>query len=187
MKRGSCQPLHGVSFTSYVAGVPTLTVTSTDPILHVLAPVCLAAAAGTAVVIDCDPNSGWPFSVGSLSDLVADGPTARDLHPTTTGVALLGGPIADGAELDPLLEALQSTWPAVIIRAEATTSSAVRVEPALPWRPATDVTVGTGIGHAPAGGIPAPPIRLVRRVMRGHIDPRWRWIRHWRPVWELAR
>lgn len=149
-----------------------------------VAPVSLAAAAGTALVIDRDPASGWPFPVGSLSDLAGSGPSADDLHPSTSGIALLGGPVADAPEVDELVAALGESWPAVVIRSPRHAAAVVRVDPALPWRSPPDIAVDVGFGHTSGAAIPSPPTRLLRRLLRGQIDPRWRWFRHWRPIWE---
>lgn len=167
--------------------MPVITVASSDPILHVVAPLSLAAAMGTALVVDCDAGSGWPFPVGSLGDLAVAGPTADDLHPARAGIAVLGGSASSGHQLNELLAALRESWPAVVIRAQLDEVDVIRVDPALPWRSPGHVTVDVGFGRTSQASIPRPPSRLLRRLLAGQVDPRWRWFRHWRPVWEATR
>lgn len=164
-----------------------ISVASSDPVLHVLAPIALAAAAGTALIVDRDSDAGWPFPLGGLEQLALGGPTQADLQPSRTGVALVGGPAEDEVAVASLVEALEDGWPAIVLRVARSCPSAVTIEPALPWLEAADVVVGTGFGDRNSGLIPAPPGRLVRRAMSGVVEPRCRWYRHWRPVWELAR
>lgn len=167
---------------SYVAGVPLLSVMSHDPLLHVVAPLALAASVRTALVIDRCPEHGWPMPVGSLQDLVTMGPTAGELRPSQAGVAVVGGPVEQSTATDSLIEALVQSWPAVVIRRPPGDPDAVAVEPALPWRSGADIVVATRVAR-PAGALPAPPGRIIRAITAGRIDTRWRWFRHWREVW----
>lgn len=181
MFRSGCQGLHRSRLVSYVLSVSVFEVASSDRLLAVLAPLALAASRGTALIVDRWPDAGWPFAVGDLGQLAADGPTAEQLEPRRTGVAILGGP-ADDARVDRLLDALAGHWPAVVVRADPwTTGSAVSVEPALPWGTTGDVSVSTALA---SGVIPKPSQRLIRHILRGRLDDRWRWFQHWRPLWE---
>lgn len=56
-----------------------------DLVLHHLAPIGLAAAAGTALVVDLDlDRPSYPGRL-TLSDLLTDGPRRADLVPTRRG------------------------------------------------------------------------------------------------------
>ncbi len=160
----------------------SLAVSSFDPVLHVLAPVSLAAVHELALIIDLDSASGWPFPVGSLEDLVRGGPTADDLKPSRRGLAILGGPVSDPQQVEAVLDTLIAAWPAVVVRRGTAEPVDVAIAPALPWLPAGAVTVATGLS-AGQGSIPRPPRWLVRKVVGGSIDGRWRWFRHWHRVW----
>lgn len=182
MDRGRCQDLHGGPCVAYVAAVTVIEVTSADPVLAILAPIALAAARGTALVVDRWPGAGWPFPTGSLSELAESGPTADQLRPGRPGIAVLGGS-AERSAVDELISTLSSGWPALVVRSAPTDPNAVTVGPALPWGPRADVTVGTAWDR---GSVPRPSGRLVRRLLAGQVDVRWRWFRHWSPLWEMS-
>ena len=60
-----------------------------DPVLHALAPLGLAAARGTALVMDLDEEvPSYPGST-SLANLVVSHPRRDDLRPVRSGVAVL--------------------------------------------------------------------------------------------------
>ena len=63
--------------------------TAFDGLLSATAPLGLAAAAGTALVVDLDPDGPAYPGRASLADLVADGPRRADLVPSRDGVAVL--------------------------------------------------------------------------------------------------
>ena len=78
--------------------------------------LALAAAAGTALVVDLDPQGPAYPGNADLAELVAEGPTRRDLEPERSGVAVLrngGVPEEEAAEV---LNALAARWPAVVFR-----------------------------------------------------------------------
>ena len=63
--------------------------TPEDGLLGALAPLGLALAAGTALVVDLDPLGPHYPGSASLADLVAEGPRKADLSPARRGVAVL--------------------------------------------------------------------------------------------------
>jgi hypothetical protein len=66
--------------------VPALAVWSPeDGILGAVAPLALAAAAGTALVVDLDPGGPRYPGAATLAGLVADGPRRSDLEPDAKG------------------------------------------------------------------------------------------------------
>jgi len=169
-----------------------------DGTLGVVAPLALAAAAGTALVVDLDPEGPrYPGDV-SLHDLVTEGPRRCDVEVARRGVAVLrnGGITAgDAAEV---LTALEHAWPAIVYRLpahpEPQREHVVPVRPLLPggvlarWsRPAVYQQVGWRLA-APGPGpvLPMPRRDSVRRLLDGMLPVADRWVRGWRRVWELA-
>ena len=64
--------------------------TPEDGVLGAVAPLAMAAAAGTALVVDLDPHGpAYPGAVG-LAGLVSEGPTRLDLEPALAGDAADG-------------------------------------------------------------------------------------------------
>lgn len=170
--------------------------TNHDGLLSAIAPLGLGAAAGTALVVDTDPDGpAYPGSA-SLATMLAEGPRRADLTPARAGLAVLRSGGASLAEAGDLLGALASGWPAVVVRVPArqpVDGPVVPVAPALPGalaeRPAArHVVQATGLAPAPRDGIvlPRPSGRLVRDLLSGVVRPRDRWIRAWRPVWEVV-
>jgi len=93
--------------------------TPEDGVLGAVAPLGLAAARGTALVVDLDP--GGPRYPGemTLARLVAEGPRRRDLEPAHRGVAVLGnGGISAEAAIE-VVAALVASWPDVVLRVPA--------------------------------------------------------------------
>lgn len=167
-----------------------------DGALGTVAPLALAAAAGTALVIDVDPDGPIYPGSGSLADLVDDGPRLSDLRPLTSGVAVLrnGGITLDDAR--EVIEALRKSWPNLVLRAPASgplqSLPTVPVVPLLPGvtRRVEPVAVYQQIGwHEQAPGpaltLPTPSRGAVRALLEGHMPWRSRWIDAWRAVWEL--
>ena len=86
--------------------------TPEDGLLGALAPLGLALAAGTALVVDLDPLGPHYPGTTSLADLVAEGPRQADLKPAHRGVAVLrNGGVAPAAAAEvvaaPTAEALR--------------------------------------------------------------------------------
>ena len=108
-----------------------------DEVLGAVAPLALAVAAGTALVVDLDPNGPRYRGDMTLADLVTDGPTRADLSPSRRGVAVIrnGGVEPDAAE--DVLRALLDGWPAVVIRLpsdHAGGDGAIPIVPLVPGR-----------------------------------------------------
>ena len=90
--------------------------TPEDGVLGAVAPLAMAAAAGTALVVDLDPHGpAYPGAVG-LAGLVAEGPTRRDLEPARRGVAVLHNGGVEPEDAAEVLAALVAGWPAVVFR-----------------------------------------------------------------------
>ena len=168
-----------------------------DGVLGAIAPLALGAAAGTALVVDLDPE-GPPYpGAGSLAQLVADGPRRVDLHPERSGIAVLrngGVSLADAAEI---VTALVESWPRVVFRLPATGGEGdwptVPVVPLLPGgmtepvvRPAVYQQMGWHLSApGPAMTLPTPARAAVAALLEGRLPARSAWIRRWRRVWEL--
>jgi hypothetical protein len=173
--------------------------TPEDGLLGALAPLGLAAAAGTALVIDLDPQGPRYPGPRSLADLVADGPRRADLEPDGSGVAVLrNGGVAAG-EAAAVVKAMIDRWPRVVLR--------LPPRPAAPRRGVPTVTVrllvpgglfSAGMRPAvyqatphpmqlPGPGIrlPVPSRRTTAALLTGRMPAAGdRWVRSWRRVWE---
>jgi hypothetical protein len=172
--------------------------THQDGVLSALAPLGLAASVQTALMVDLDP-SGPPYPGDtSLARLVADGPTSRDLQPSRTGLAVLRNGGVAYTEAEQVVDALGQGWPHVVLRLASSNQArlfvpVVPVIPlfpgllAIPWKqPAVFQDTGFRITPAAPGPVlPRPSRRTVAALLNGRIDPRSRWIRAWRDVWEL--
>ena len=87
-----------------------------DPVLHALAPLGLAAARGTALVVDLDREAPSYPGAASLAALVVSQPRLDDLRPRRSGVAVLPNGSVDPVEAVEVVDALVSGWPAVVFR-----------------------------------------------------------------------
>ncbi len=178
--------------------MPALAVWSPeDGVLGAVAPLGLAAAAGTALVVDLDP-SGPPYpGPGSLADLVADGPTRRDLSPARSGVAVLANGGVGPDEAAEVLDALIAGWPAVVMRLPPTHDG----EGGVPVVPLVPGNLQAGYGpravyqragwrvEAPEGALvlPRPRRSTIHGLLNGTAPwPGDRWVRSWRPLWERS-
>lgn len=165
-----------------------------DGLLACVAPLGLAASVETALVIDMDPQGPAYPGPASLADLVERGPRLADLQPQRSGLAVLrNGGISEGHE--EVVEALCAGWPHVVLRQprSAFAEAEVPVIPALsgPLSHSFDqphVAQRTGLGQASENAIVTLP-RLSRSnlagLLSGTIRPRSRWVRAWKPVWEM--
>jgi hypothetical protein len=167
-----------------------------DLFLGVVGPLGAAAAGGTALLVDLDPNGPRYGGPHSLSDLVARGPTRRELEPTQSGPAVLrnGGIAPEDAE--EVVAALVDRWPRVVLRcAPELEPGAGRIAllPLLP-EPFTPSVVGATIyqqthisRRRPSTGhvLPVPRPGTIKALLAGarprHGD---RWIRSLARVWE---
>ena len=173
---------------------PILGVWSPDPVLSAVAPVGLAAAAGTALIVDLGTTTR--ISARTLADLIADGPKLAELSPGRPGIAFLAGGNVDRAEGMDMLRQLADHWPAVVIRVPETDHSlaTVPVIPLFPGMLAPTPRVSHGVwqpvgagGEPPGPGPVLPRLRsgVARRMLSGQLPRRSRWIDAWRPVWEM--
>ncbi len=168
-----------------------------DLMLGVVGPLGATAAAGTALLIDLDPNGPRFGGSHSLADLVADGPTLKQLEPARSGPAVLrnGGVSPDDAA--EVVAALVERWPNVVLRCPSTTeggASGVALLPLLPapFTPSVDgaaVYQQTHLSHRTSEAIrvlPVPRAGTIRGLLAG-VRPRSRdrWIRSFAQVWEM--
>lgn len=166
----------------------------TDRVLHHIAPLGLAAAASSAVVVDLDPAAP-AYPAPSAAELIEEGLRRRHLAPERKGVAVLssgGVDLESGADL---VAVLADGWPAVVVRVPHPDAPwpVVEVKPMLPGplapqggRPAAYQRILPG-GPLPGPGLGLPPLRraVVTSLLSGRVEPRWRWVRAWRRAWEL--
>ncbi len=167
-----------------------------DEVLGTVAPLALAAAAGTALVIDLDPAGPRYRGDATLAGLVADGPTRGDLSPSRRGVAVLpnGGVAPDEAE--EILHALVAGWPAVVMRLPSRHPGGDGAIPILPLVPGATVRRPPGPAvyqrsawrvEVPVGAVvlPRPGAATIGALLAGKMPGRRdRWIRSWGRVWE---
>lgn len=171
---------------------------TTDGLLGIVAPLALAAAAGTALVVDLDPlGPAYPGS-GSLAGLVEQGPRLDDLQPHRKGIAVLRNGGIDAGTAREVLAALGKGWPRLVLRlppgANLDGGPAVPVVPLLPGgmtpacdRPAVYQQVGWHL-EAPGPGVTmrTPSRASVSALLEGRV-PAWsRWLRSWARVWEMS-
>ena len=159
-----------------------------DPVLDAMAPIVLAAAHDTALVVDLGGGAIPLPGERTLAALVDDGPRLADLVPDRKGVAVVpnGGVTLD--ESAPVIRALIERWPVVVLRGRAD-ELAVRI-PVVPLFPGVDqrdpaVYVSTGLIEPIEGGapvVPGPSRAAVRRVLSGGSAPR-RLVAAWAKVW----
>jgi hypothetical protein len=167
-----------------------------DGVLGAVAPLGLAAASGTAIVVDLDPDGPRYPGASTLAGLVADGPRRSDLTPSRRGVAVLANGGIEAQDAAPVLDAIVAGWPAVVLRLPARHDGSGDAIPVLPLVPGE---LFRGYGHdvvyqrsgwriePPDGSLVLPrPRRSTIGMLLGGIapPPRDRWIAAWRPLWE---
>jgi hypothetical protein len=166
-----------------------------DEVLGTVAPLALAAAAGTALVVDLDTNGSRYQGDMTLADLVADGPTKGDLSPAHRGVAVIpnGGIGPEPAE--EVVRALIEGWPAVVLRLPSSHQGgdgAVPILPLVPGRarhphPGPVIYQRSAWRVRTSGGslvLPRPRATTIGALLTGKMPPRGdRWIRAWAKVW----
>ncbi len=171
--------------------------TREDGLLGALAPLGLAAAAGTALVIDLDPDGPRYPGTGSLAQLAADQPRRQDLEPTRSGLAVLRNGGVEYREVASLVSALIRGWPAVVLRIGSGLRpppelATVTVHPLLPGGlfeapevPAVYQPMGFRMA-VPGEGLMLPPLtrRVVGGLLGGNVPRRSRWIRAWGALWD---
>jgi hypothetical protein len=168
-----------------------------EGVLSIVAPLALAAAAGTALVVDLDPNGpAYPGS-SSLAELVEQGPRLADLRPARKGIAVLRNGGVDTTTAREVIIALARGWPRLVLRAGAAdveSGPVVPVVPLLPGgmtppcdRPAVYQQVGWHEkAPGPALTLNTPARSTVSALLEGRLPARSRWVRSWRPVWEMS-
>jgi hypothetical protein len=172
-----------------------LAVCSPDPLLSALASLGLAASAGSGLVVDLDGGLAHA-SRRSLADMVAEGPRLDELSPGRAGVAVIpGGPIGV-SEAGDYIQRLSRHWPAIVLRVPDTGHLPVRTVPVIPLLEGIfQLTApGSAVWQPMEGGVDPPgpgpvlprlPVRTTRLLLAGRLPGRSRWIRAWRPIWEL--
>ncbi|MDX2342312.1 MAG: hypothetical protein QNL12_00555 [Acidimicrobiia bacterium] len=165
-------------------------------VLGIVTPLALAAAAGTALVVDLDADGPRYPGDSSLAELVRQGPRLADLRPTRDGIAVLRNGGITAAAAHEVVVALVAGWPCTVLRmppdAEGISGPIVPVVPLLPGgmtpvsdRPAAYQQMGWH-EDAPGPGVtlPTPSRRAVGALLEGRM-PLWsRWIAAWTRVWE---
>ena len=169
-----------------------------DGVLGAVAPLALAAAAGTALVVDLDPGGPRYRGSGSLADLVASGPTIGDLQPTRRGVAVLSNGGIDPADAEHVLDALSRRWPAVVLRLPASHDGEDDAIPILPLVPGGLFSEYGGRAVYQRAGwrvtppedsvvLPRPRRATIERLLVGAAPSRGdRWVGAWRRLWEAV-
>lgn len=168
-----------------------LGVESPDPVLELFAALGLAAAVGTALVVDFGRRQ--ITTRRTLADLVLEGPTLDELSPARAGVALLAaGAVESGPGLE-MIAKLAGRWPAVVVKSSPAGLPTVPVRSLLPGLLAEleslpAVWQSTPLGPRPPGPGPVlPPIgsRMARGLLLGRAPRQGRWLRVWSRVWEM--
>jgi len=180
--------------------MPALAVwTPEDGLLGALAPLGLAIAAGSALIVDLDP--GGPRYPGdrSLADLVADGVRRPDLE-TRAGIAVLrNGGVAPSAAGD-VVSALVEHPPVVVLRLPPRPAPGPIPVPVVPvrmlvpggWFPLDGPAMYQATPsweRMPADGIrlPVPRPATVAGLLRGRRPPRNDpWIGGWKKAWRVS-
>lgn len=161
-----------------------------DDLLGVVAPVALAMAHRTALVIDLDAE-GLPLPGNrSLARMVEDGPTLAELVPSRTGLAVLSHGGVDVSDTTEVVNALARAWPCVVVRSPVPVQGMpfAEVTPLVPGvgtRTKPRVWVRTGIGKIEPGPGPvvdSPGRSALTSVLAGRM-PAGRWTRSWAGVW----
>ncbi len=168
-----------------------------DAMLGAVAPLALATAApGTALVVDLDPTSSEYRGVGSLAELVADGPRLADLRPVRRGVAVLRNGGIDAGDAREVLAALVAGWPHVVMRLPPTPHPDVEcLVPVFPLGPDEADPPGSPAvyqrGPWPFDRslegivLPRPRAATIRSLLEGRRPAPCRWLRTWSRVWSL--
>ena len=166
-------------------------------VLGAVAPLALAAAVGTALVVDLDPHGPRYPGEGNLARLAAEGPRRADLLPERSGVAVLGNGGISLSESREIVDALCAGWPFVVLRmpTAAALSPQRQLVPVIPLLPGSWFTAGTrpavyqrcGWGIAAQGPgpvLPRPASSTIRGLLEGRRPGPGRWVRAWRQVWD---
>lgn len=180
--------------------MPALAIwTPEDGVLGALAPLGLAIAGGTALVVDLDPLGPRYPGDRSLAELVAEGPRRADLSPARRGVAVLRNGGVSAAAAAEVVAALLAGWENVVLRLPSRPLPAeagppvVPVHLLLPGRlfpraagPAVYQSTRARLAlPGPGWRLPVPSADTVSGLLRGRLPVAGdRWVRAWRGVWE---
>lgn len=181
--------------------MPALAVwTPEDGLLGALAPLGLALAAGSALVIDLDPGGPRYPGPRSLADLADDGVRRTDLEPRPGVAVLRNGGVAP-AEAAVVVGALLEAHPRVVVRLPPRPDPIGLPMPVVPVRllvpggwfrlPAVPAVFQAtpALVRMPADGVrlPVPRASTVASLLRGRRPPAGdRWVRAWHRVWGFA-
>lgn len=162
-------------------------------LLSILAPIGLAVAAGTALLVDLDSTGPSYWGAATLADLARAGPRRDDLRPQVAGPAVLANGGIEPDQAEPVLTALADGWPAVVFRSPRDRADFAPLVPVYPLLPGVSAEPGrfcvfqrTGFeAGAPGPGItlPSPGRRTIQSLLTGSLPVRSRWIRAWADVW----
>lgn len=166
-----------------------------DELLAAIAPLGLALAAGSALVVDLDAD-GPPYpGERTMAEVVDEGPRRVEMSPDRSGVAVLRNGGADHLGAVEMIGRLVHTWPAVVARV----GSLEVPFPVIPVRPlwpgflapagkrAAVWQMMPGGSEPPGPGpvLPPPGRATVAALLAGRRPIRSRWVGAWREVWEL--
>ncbi len=153
-----------------------------DGILGALAPLGLANARPTCLVVDLDPAGPQYPGELSLADLVERGPTKAELSPVRSGVCVI--------------HAMSLSWPHVVVRLPAAGLDvpwqSVKVRPLLPGnlfgRLEQHTVYQRSYWPVPAPDrsivLPVPRPAVVAALLAGNRVRRSPWVKAWGPVWD---
>jgi hypothetical protein len=173
-----------------------LGVTSDDPILSAIAPVGLAASAGTALIVDLVADAPVAGHGRTLRDISVDGPRLPELSPGRQGVAVVRGGGLNSTEVVDVIDLLSGRWPAVVIRV-GNGDSPYPTVPVVPLFPGVLAPIALppggvwqsvrGGGEPPGPGPVLPRLSSlqIRRILAGHLPRMSRWVSAWKQVWEM--
>ena len=172
-----------------------------DGVLGAVAPLALANAQPTALVVDLDPRGPAYPSERSLRQLVDGGPRAADLTPQRRGLAVLANGGVPWEAARQLVDLLVENWPAIVLRLPPRSEADVPA-PRSPVRllvpgglfPPTGRGVFQrvsryGLSHRPGPGaivLPPAPRGQVAALLAGRQPAPSRWLRAWGSVWEAT-
>jgi hypothetical protein len=175
--------------------VAALTVwTSGGGLLSILAPIGLAVAAGTALLVDLDSAGPSYWGTATLADLVRAGPRRDDLRPQVAGPAVLANGGIEPDQAGPVIRALTDGWPSVVLRSPEDRVEFAPIVPVYPLLPGA-VSVApdrfcvfqrTGFeteNPQPGITLPCPRRQTIQSLLTGSLPVRSRWFRAWSDVW----
>lgn len=166
-----------------------------DGILGALAPLGLANARATCLVVDLDP--GGPSYPGSstLADIVERGPSRAELEPSRPGICVLRNGGVEAAGCLEIIQAMAASWPSVVVRLPAAGLEipwpTVRVRPLMPgnlFGPLEERAVYQRSSWpvpvpSTSLSLPVPRSAEIAALLAGVRLSRSPWIKAWAPVW----